>query len=42
MRLVQAYNNTRRKCLGYRTPAEVFWDHPLHLKCESTFPRARE
>ena len=41
-RLVQAYNNTPRKCLGYRTPAEVFWAHPLHLKCESTFPRSRE
>ena len=36
--LVQAYNNTPRKCLGYQTPAEVFWDQPLHLKCESTFP----
>ena len=36
--LVQAYNNTPRKCLGYQTPAAVFWDHLLHLKCESTFP----
>ena len=35
--LVQAYNNTPRKCLGYQTPAEVFWDHLLHLECESTF-----
>ena len=35
--LVQAYNNTPRKCLGYQTPAEVFWDHLLHLKCDSTF-----
>ncbi len=40
--LVQAYNNTPRKCLGYQTPAEVFWDQPLHLKCESTFPPSRE
>ena len=40
--LVQAYNNTPRKCLGYQTPAEVFWDQPLHLKCESTFPPPRE
>ena len=40
--LVQAYNNTPRKCLGYQTPAEVFWDHLLHLECESTFPLPRE
>lgn len=33
--LVQAYNNTPRKCLGYRTPAEVFQSQVLHLKCES-------
>ena len=39
---VQAYNNTPRKCLSYQTPAEVFWDHLLHLKCESTFPCSRE
>ena len=32
------YNNTPRKCLDYRTPAEVFWNHVLHFKCESTFP----
>ena len=41
-RLVQAYNNTPRKCLGYRTPAEIFWNHPLHLRCESTFPPSWE
>ncbi len=40
--VVQAYNNTPRKCLGYQTPAEVFWTHVLHLKCESTFRRSRE
>ena len=40
--LVQAYNNTPRKCLGYNTPAEVFWNHVLHFKCESTFPLPRE
>jgi len=34
---VRAYNNTPRKCLGYLTPAEVFWDQVLHFKCESTF-----
>ena len=36
-RLVQVYNNTPRKCLRYNTPAEVFWNHVLHFKCESTF-----
>ena len=40
--LVQAYNNTPRKCLGYQTPAEVFWNQLLHLKCESTFPLSPE
>ena len=41
-RLLQAYNNTPRKCLGYQTPAEVFRNQLLHFKCESTFPRSRE
>ncbi|HLF04406.1 MAG TPA: IS30 family transposase, partial [Dehalococcoidia bacterium] len=40
--LVQMYNNTPRKCLGYQTPAEVFWDHLLHFNCESTFRLAPE
>ena len=35
-RLIQADNNTPRKCLGYLTPAEVYSNHVLHLKCEST------
>ncbi len=35
--LVRAYNNTPRKCLGFLTPAEVFWNQVLHFKCESTF-----
>ena len=39
--LIQAYNNTPRKCLDYRTPAEIFLDRVLHLKCESTCPPAR-
>ena len=38
---IQLYNNTPRRCLGYRTPAEVFRDQVLHLKCESTSPPAR-
>lgn len=41
-KIVQAYNNTPRKCLDFRTPAEVFWKKLLHFKCESTFPPARE
>ena len=39
--LIQAYNNTPRKCLAYRTPAEIFGDSVLHLKCESTPGLAR-
>lgn len=40
--LIQAYNNTPRKCLDFRTPAELFWDKVLHFKREFIFPRARE
>ena len=29
-----AYNNTPRKCLDFRTPAEAFFQL-LHFKCES-------
>jgi transposase, IS30 family len=39
--LITAYNNTPRKCLDFRTPAEAF-SEVLHLECESTFPLARE
>jgi transposase, IS30 family len=35
--LVNAYNNTPRKCLAFRTPAEVF-SEVLHFECESTVP----
>jgi transposase, IS30 family len=38
---VAAYNNTPRKCLGFRSPAEVF-SKLLHFECESTFPLSRE
>jgi len=41
-KLIQAYNNTPRKCLDFRTPAEVFWEKLLHFKCESIFPFSRE
>ena len=40
--VVQAYNNTPRKRLGYHTPAEVFSNQLLHFKCESTFPLSWE
>ena len=42
VQLLQAYNNTPRKCLDYRTPAEIFSDQVLHLKCESTLQPALE
>ena len=32
--ILAAHNNTPRKCLGYKTPAEAF--QPLHFECEST------
>jgi IS30 family transposase len=38
---VAAYNNTPRKCLAFRSPAEVF-SKLLHFECESTFPPSRE
>jgi IS30 family transposase len=40
--LVRCYNHTPRKCLNYKTPAEVFTRDLLHFKCESTFPLSRE
>src|SRR3989475_8969763 len=40
--LVRSYNHTPRKCLNYKTPAEVFCRDLLHFKCESTFPLSRE
>lgn len=33
---IAAYNNTPRKCLQFRSPAEVFLDKVLHFECEST------
>lgn len=32
--ILNTYNNTPRKCLGFQTPAETFI--PLHFGCEST------
>ena len=40
--IARRYNNTPRKCLGFKTPAEVFYSHLLHFKRESTFPFSRE
>jgi IS30 family transposase len=33
---IAAYNHTPRKCLQFRTPAEVFLAKLLHFECEST------
>jgi IS30 family transposase len=40
--IVALYNHTPRKCLGYKTPAEVFSKKLLHFKCELTFQPALE
>ena len=41
--LASRLNTTPRKCLGFKTPAEVFYKHlqPLHFKCEFTSPHSR-
>ena len=39
--LIALYNNTPRKCLDWRTPAEAFSSHLLHFKRESTSPPSR-
>jgi IS30 family transposase len=39
--LLRTYNATPRKCLDFRTPAELFLEQLLHFKCESTSPPAR-
>jgi IS30 family transposase len=39
--LLQTYNATPRKCLDFKTPAELFLEQLLHFKCESTSPPAR-
>ena len=42
--LADRLNNTPRKCLGCKTPAELFLPQlkPLHFECESTFRRSPE
>lgn len=37
--ITKHYNNIPRKCLDFKTPAEVFLNQMLHFKCEST-PRS--
>ena len=39
--LLRAYNCTPRKCLDFKTPAELFLNQLLHFGCESTAPPAR-
>jgi len=34
--IASRYNNTPRKCLDYKTPAEACLETPLHFECEST------
>ena len=36
--IARCVNNTPRKCLGFKTPAEIFSKLLLHFKCESTSP----
>lgn len=38
--LICLYNHMPRKCLTYKTPAEIF-TKVLHLECESTSPLSR-
>lgn len=39
--IAKRHNNAPRKCLGFKTPAEVFSSHLLHFNRESTFPLTR-
>ena len=40
--IVSLYNNTPRKCLDFKTPAESFCGQLLHFKCDSTYRPAPE
>ncbi len=40
-KIVANYNHTPRKCLGYKTPAQVFIKQLVHFKCEFTSPPSR-
>ncbi len=39
--IADRHNNAPRKCLGFKTPAEVLFPPPLHFKRESTSPLSR-
>jgi IS30 family transposase len=39
--IADRHNNTPRKCLGFKTPNEVLFLHPLHFNRESTSPLSR-
>jgi transposase, IS30 family len=39
--ILAAYNATPRKCLDFKTPAELFLQYLLHFECESTSPPSR-
>ena len=41
LKALQTYNRTPRKCLDFKTPAEVLLEKLLHFKCESTSPPSR-
>ena len=42
-RIIANYNATPRRCLGFKTPAEVFWEilNPLHFNRETASPPSR-
>jgi IS30 family transposase len=40
--IARCCNDTPRKCLRFSTPTELFSNHMLHFKCESTCPLSRE
>ena len=35
-RITCRYNHTPRKCLGFKTPSEIFSSQMMHFQCEST------
>jgi hypothetical protein len=40
--IASLYNNTPRKCLGFKTPNKIFNQQLLHFKWDSTAPPSRE
>lgn len=39
--IVTHYNSVPRKCLGYKSPVEIFNNQLLHFKCECSSPPSR-